>query len=90
MALEQKTDDDTRTPVTTRTEGDRHADTLRQEIQLRAYYRYCERGCGPGYELDDWVAAEREVLTLHAEPAPSDAEASADHRAERRGGRARR
>ena len=35
---------------------------LRDEIQLRAYYRYCERGCEPGSEIDDWLSAEQEVL----------------------------
>lgn len=35
---------------------------LRREIEVRAYYRYCERGCAPGFELDDWLAAERAVL----------------------------
>lgn len=35
---------------------------LRQEIELRAYYRSCERGCTPGREVEDWLAAEQEVL----------------------------
>lgn len=35
---------------------------LRQEIELRAYYRYCERGCAPGADVDDWLAAEQELL----------------------------
>ena len=35
---------------------------LRQEIQLRAYYRYRERGCAPGADVDDWLAAEQELL----------------------------
>ena len=35
---------------------------LRQEIELRAYYRYCERGCAPGFDREDWLAAEQEVL----------------------------
>jgi len=47
------------------------AEAFRQEIQLRAYYRYCERGCAPGADLDDWLAAEREVEAVRAEPAPS-------------------
>jgi hypothetical protein len=41
------------------------AETLRQEIQRRAYHRYCERGCGPGADMDDWLAAEQEVLAKH-------------------------
>ena len=35
---------------------------LRQEIELRAYYRYCDRGCAPGLDREDWLAAEQEVL----------------------------
>ena len=35
---------------------------LRQEIELRAYYRFCQRGCTPGREVEDWLAAEEEVL----------------------------
>lgn len=49
--------------------GAADAEALRQEIQLRAYYRYCERGCASGADVDDWLAAEREVLAVHSEPA---------------------
>lgn len=35
---------------------------LRPEIERRAYFRYCARGCEHGFELDDWLAAEREFL----------------------------
>lgn len=38
---------------------------LRQEIELRAYFRYCERGCTPGGEVEDWLGAEQEVLASH-------------------------
>ena len=34
---------------------------IRQEIELRAYYRYCDRGCAPGSELEDWLTAEKEL-----------------------------
>ena len=34
---------------------------LRQEIARRAYLRCCDRGCSPGADVDDWLAAEREV-----------------------------
>jgi hypothetical protein len=52
--------------------GPADREALRQEIQLRAYYRYCERGCAPGADVNDWLAAEREVLAVHAEPAASE------------------
>ena len=41
-------------------------DAVRAEIERRAYLRYCERGCTAGGELDDWLAAEREVRTTTA------------------------
>ena len=41
------------------------ADALKREIELRAYYRYCERGCAAGADIDDWIAAEQEVLAAH-------------------------
>lgn len=51
--------------------GSADTEALRQEIQLRAYYRYCERGCAPGADVDDWLTAEREAEAVHAEAAPS-------------------
>jgi hypothetical protein len=32
-----------------------------EEIKLRAYEIYLERGEQPGRELDDWLQAEREL-----------------------------
>jgi hypothetical protein len=91
MAHEHKAADETSTPDSASAEeGGVDTEGLRQEIRLRAYYRYCERGCGPGCELDDWVAAEREVLAVYAAPAPSATKAPADDRHGRRRGRARR
>lgn len=46
-------------PAATHVEGNGQ---LRQEIELRAYYRYCERGCAPGGDREDWLAAEQELL----------------------------
>jgi hypothetical protein len=33
----------------------------REEIALRAYQIYCERGDTPGTDVEDWLQAEREV-----------------------------
>lgn len=33
-----------------------------EEIALRAYHIYLQRGAGPGGELADWIQAERELL----------------------------
>jgi hypothetical protein len=34
-----------------------------QEIRDRAYEIYLQRGAQPGYELEDWLQAEREFTT---------------------------
>jgi Protein of unknown function (DUF2934) len=38
---------------------------LEEEIRRRAYQLYEERGCTPGHEDDDWLVAEREILTRY-------------------------
>jgi hypothetical protein len=35
--------------------------TCEQEIRNRAYEIYLQRGAQPGYEVDDWLQAEREL-----------------------------
>ena len=35
---------------------------LQEEIRLRAFEIYQERGMGDGFELEDWLQAETEVL----------------------------
>jgi hypothetical protein len=37
--------------------------TREQEIRDRAYEIYLQRGAQPGYELEDWLQAERELST---------------------------
>ena len=39
---------------------------LRAEIELRAYFKYCERGCAGDCDVDDWLAAEQEILAERA------------------------
>jgi len=36
----------------------------REEIALRAYEIFLERGGAPGNELEDWTRAERELLEI--------------------------
>jgi hypothetical protein len=36
-----------------------------EEIRVRAYEIYLERGEQSGSDLDDWLLAEREVTTNH-------------------------
>jgi len=35
-----------------------------QEIRARAYEIYLDRGAAPGYELDEWLQAERELRSV--------------------------
>ncbi len=37
--------------------------TREQEIRNRAYEIYLQRGAQPGYEVKDWLQAERELTT---------------------------
>lgn len=39
-----------------------------EEIALRAYQIYLERGGAPGNELDDWTRAERELFAQNGKP----------------------
>jgi hypothetical protein len=48
------------TPLTTPSE-----EQLRQMIATAAYYMAERRNFQPGHELDDWLAAERQIRTLH-------------------------
>jgi hypothetical protein len=34
----------------------------REEIEVRAYQIYVERGEAPGQDVEDWLQAERELL----------------------------
>ncbi len=38
---------------------------LEDEIRVRAYQLYEERGYTPGHEDEDWLVAEREILNRH-------------------------
>ena len=37
------------------------SEEVRQKIAESAYYRAQQRGFSPGYELEDWLAAEAEI-----------------------------
>jgi len=39
---------------------------MEEQIRMRAYELYEERGCTPGHEDDDWLTAERQVMAKHA------------------------
>jgi hypothetical protein len=42
------------------------AELLREAIAKRAYELYLQRGSVPGYELEDWLAAEAELTAAAA------------------------
>ncbi len=64
------------TPHSEPPEGTVATGTLQEEIALRAYYRHCERRGAPGSAMEDWLAAEQEVLAelraQHHEPVDID------------------
>ena len=37
-----------------------------EEIELRAYQIYIERGCADGHDVDDWLQAEHELSEKYA------------------------
>ena len=69
-------------PVQIPSTGD---EEVRREIALIAYYRYRERGSVPGFELEDWLAAEREVLAWRANAGHSSSATTVSSRPSRRG-----
>lgn len=43
-----------------------HNPPTHEEIALRAYHIYLQRGGAPGDELGDWTTAERELVEKYA------------------------
>ena len=43
----------------------------RDRVAMRAYELYLARGGGDGRAMDDWLLAERELLTNSASPTPT-------------------
>jgi Protein of unknown function (DUF2934) len=39
-----------------------------EEIALRAYHIYLQRGDAPGNEVEDWMQAERQLLEENEKP----------------------
>ena len=80
MTVDEKAREETTTPQIAEDKGTADAEALRQEIALRAYYKFQERGCAPGCDVEDWLAAEQEVLAAPATPTAPIARASANDR----------
>ena len=54
-------------PTTKKTRAPKSGPT-HEEIALRAYEIYLERGGTPGDALEDWTRAERELMEKNARP----------------------
>jgi len=55
---------DSRQPVRTVDESEQSLQSTREEeIRIRAYEIYLQRGAQPGSEVEDWLQAEREFTT---------------------------
>ncbi|HKW34025.1 MAG TPA: DUF2934 domain-containing protein [Candidatus Acidoferrum sp.] len=54
-------------PTTKKTRTAKSAPT-HDEIALRAYEIYLERGGAPGDALEDWIRAERELIEKNSKP----------------------
>ncbi|TMH60779.1 MAG: DUF2934 domain-containing protein [Betaproteobacteria bacterium] len=52
-----------KTPMQESAPQSRSAGELQGLIAQAAYYRAEQRGFQPGFEVDDWLAAEAEVMT---------------------------
>jgi len=50
--------------ATTQSVGPSSADVARRAFEL-----YCQRGCQDGYDVQDWLQAERELLTVSSSAA---------------------
>jgi hypothetical protein len=51
-----------KSPLVGRESRTAEAHPTSEEIELRAYQIYVERGCVDGHDVDDWLQAEREAL----------------------------
>ena len=48
----------------------------REQIEVRAYELYVERGCEAGHDVEDWLEAERQLFEARAaSPAETSQEA---------------
>ena len=48
--------------ITVESSREQHQEIIRSTVARRAYEMFERRGCEHGFDLDDWVAAEKELL----------------------------
>ncbi len=54
----------------TTAQGEPHREPTVEQIQLRAYEIYLQRGRTNGFELSDWLQAEKELKTSDQDRSP--------------------
>jgi len=52
-----------KTPIPIRSKPPDADAEVEEQIRQRAYQRYKERGCSAGNAVEDWLIAEKEVLS---------------------------
>lgn len=53
---------------------------IQEQIQRRAYEIYLDRGCENDHDVDDWLAAEKELLEQYSPPQKTRAAAASQGR----------
>lgn len=48
--------------ITVESSQEKHRGIIRSAVAKRAYHKYEQRGCKCGLDLEDWIAAEKELL----------------------------
>ena len=52
----------TKCVITIENNGDRHREIIQSAVAKRAYQIFETRGCKHGFDLEDWMSAEKELL----------------------------
>lgn len=67
-----------RTDITPQTSLDSAAPS-HEEISLRAHQLWCQQGCPQGHDLDNWLEAQRQLLSEYANRSPIPASEDVDN-----------
>jgi hypothetical protein len=51
--------------ITVESRSEQHQEIILATVAKRAYELFQQRGCAHGFDLEDWVAAEKELLQNH-------------------------
>ena len=64
-------------PYRRRSDATPRRDPISEAIATRAYERFLARGCEHGHDVEDWLAAERELVARQQSNAAASAPPSA-------------